>query len=36
MNSEIEIAWRSHGAGKRGISRNIIQTALGMEETKGA
>jgi hypothetical protein len=36
MNSENEIAWRSHGAGKRGISRKIIQIAVGMGETKGA
>jgi hypothetical protein len=34
MNSEIEIARRYHGAGKRGISRKIIQTAVGVDETK--
>jgi hypothetical protein len=36
MNSEIEIAWTSHGGGKRGISRKVIQTAAGMYDTKGA
>jgi len=36
MSSEIEIAWRSYSAVKRGISRKIIQTAFGMDETKGA
>jgi hypothetical protein len=35
-NNEAEIDWISHGTGKRGISRKNIQSAVGVDETKGA
>jgi hypothetical protein len=34
MKCEIEVAWRYHGAGKKGITRKIVLTAVAMEEMK--
>jgi hypothetical protein len=34
MKSEIEVAWRYHGTGKKGISRNIYRLQLLLRKHK--